>query len=961
MPSFSDEAGGLLRFLSSRVLSWSAPSTANSTSAPDSQALARQDRFERAQTLRAALRRLLDDAAVPETRGDPGTADSDPGAAIAAEAVVRALDACLSHGLRREVKVTRRSEDGRLALLRESNLGAWHALHHLSSVGKLSDTLLSAIAEIETLNVEEVHDSEDEVFFRRLAAERKSRALLRKTMNEGLVNELLESFMGAEKLLAAYFESWALVRDKETAEVVRTLAAGLGAVQVNLPLLPQDRLRRESDLEAALPPPVGAAKSLRERADTARRIHKEALESLNSRTTPFGSPLEDLVRAPSHCALAFQNSSLGVPDVVLRATALLWNHDKRMQGLLDCTVATEKGVLNFRQDSNVVKVHSSLATLGGTGLTVFSRVGVDMTLESALSSIASTTCLGLRESTDDLDEESLARLIVLFLYCLPRPLIPKSMHDAMLLSSSLEDEEARNRNIGLLFETLPSCYKPMVDLTVSFLARVVEGHSVRDKDRVLTTFSVLLFRTKHAPSEATNKTSPNSEVDMLKYLVANERSIFEKLRMDLANARRRLFEKWTRIRQFHDELDKMVTDDFQSLIEELHAAIQGNEETIDENVFASLSLEQFQKHSMEFHTRPGLAVLRCLIYFSKKHRTKARLMISKPKYPFLPAADLVCRSCSDFLGISLQDFNNDLAASPWWLMLSEKDAIERVFCMTFLLLDINFAERRANLESLREMLSETKRQMSDLLFLGPRTVNQLWHSCIQLRAEDVEFKQEIAARQKSDNFTPGSPKSKEEDVASQQLTRRNSSVYSGVELDQILPCLRGGSQVLDEHLVARIESSLPSEFQGYDWVLYFASPQEGGIKDDLSAMYKAAEGIASILVVKDGQGHSFGAFLPEELSPSSDAAYYGSQQTLLFALGPEFQLFTWTGANNNFILANEDSIGIGGGGKGFAIYLDADLHTGTSTECETFRNSQLSHVEEFDVSAVELWGFQRRP
>ena len=48
--------------------------------------------------------------------------------------------------------------------------------------------------------------------------------------------------------------------------------------------------------------------------------------------------------------------------------------------------------------------------------------------------------------------------------------------------------------------------------------------------------------------------------------------------------------------------------------------------------------------------------------------------------------------------------------------------------------------------------------------------------------------------------------------------------------------------------------------------------------------------------------------------------------------------------------------GTGGGGAGYALWLDGNLCSGTSMPCDTFGNSCLASSSKFDILEVELWG-----
>jgi hypothetical protein len=148
---------------------------------------------------------------------------------------------------------------------------------------------------------------------------------------------------------------------------------------------------------------------------------------------------------------------------------------------------------------------------------------------------------------------------------------------------------------------------------------------------------------------------------------------------------------------------------------------------------------------------------------------------------------------------------------------------------------------------------------------------------------------------------------------------------------------------------------------------------------------------ASLLFVRDSEGNVFGGFASAPWDPH--AQYYGNGECFLFSCGNaeskegggNLDVFRWTEKNNYFMLANEDSIAMGGGGN-FGLYLDGDLFTGTSGksleregkrvrnpmarflvvnwlllfagECETFGSTALTPEEDFECAAVELWGFE---
>ncbi|PRQ48719.1 putative TLDc domain-containing protein [Rosa chinensis] len=63
------------------------------------------------------------------------------------------------------------------------------------------------------------------------------------------------------------------------------------------------------------------------------------------------------------------------------------------------------------------------------------------------------------------------------------------------------------------------------------------------------------------------------------------------------------------------------------------------------------------------------------------------------------------------------------------------------------------------------------------------------------------------------------------------------------------------------------------------------------------------------------------------------------------------------GANRYFTLCATAFLAIGGGGH-FALYLNSDLLSGSTSVSETYGNPCLANSLDFDVKEVEgLWGF----
>jgi len=60
--------------------------------------------------------------------------------------------------------------------------------------------------------------------------------------------------------------------------------------------------------------------------------------------------------------------------------------------------------------------------------------------------------------------------------------------------------------------------------------------------------------------------------------------------------------------------------------------------------------------------------------------------------------------------------------------------------------------------------------------------------------------------------------------------------------------------------------------------------------------------------------------------------------------------------NINFMCSRRDFVAMGGGSN-FGLWMDSDFERGSSTYCETFDNPCLASSEDFQIIAVEVWGF----
>ncbi|XP_047212653.1 nuclear receptor coactivator 7 isoform X1 [Girardinichthys multiradiatus] len=223
---------------------------------------------------------------------------------------------------------------------------------------------------------------------------------------------------------------------------------------------------------------------------------------------------------------------------------------------------------------------------------------------------------------------------------------------------------------------------------------------------------------------------------------------------------------------------------------------------------------------------------------------------------------------------------------------------------------------------------------------------------------------EVNGINKAFRKTVSKPKvAKKWEIITVKDSKRRLSLCSSVESEvddseyqeDDFPVLSHESQLLDEYHLQKLVAHLPPRTQGSPWQLAYSTVIHGS---SLKTLYRNLANLDSpvLLVIKDMHKKVFGAFCSDPFRVSKYC--YGTGETFLFSFNPDFQLYRWSGENSYFVSGNLESLQIGGGGGGFALWLDADLYHGASFSCPTFHNAPLSTHEDFIVQDVEVWTVQ---
>ena len=185
--------------------------------------------------------------------------------------------------------------------------------------------------------------------------------------------------------------------------------------------------------------------------------------------------------------------------------------------------------------------------------------------------------------------------------------------------------------------------------------------------------------------------------------------------------------------------------------------------------------------------------------------------------------------------------------------------------------------------------------------------------------------------------------------------------------------------LLSVHLRDELLRHLPAPLSIREWKRIFTTEDDGA----LSNAYRMCQQRPgpTILLVMDSKGYTFGAFLSQPLQVQARLAYFGTDdavqplrsaacelpeacpgqtigtgETFLFRAYPTVEVYRWSRVNSHYIMAARDSLGLGGGGM-FGLWLDTNLAYGSSNTSSTFGNPCLASSEDFEIVAVEIWGF----
>ncbi|KAH8169022.1 protein kinase domain-containing protein [Sarocladium implicatum] len=314
----------------------------------------------------------------------------------------------------------------------------------------------------------------------------------------------------------------------------------------------------------------------------------------------------------------------------------------------------------------------------------------------------------------------------------------------------------------------------------------------------------------------------------------------------------------------------------------------------------------------------------------------------------------------------------------------------------------------------------SKEQLKQLIF---QEIMRMFTGIIRrFSTEDSQLGSQI------DNFFMGPPTSQQSQGASSSATsqddgvngvfqppvKRTISPFRPPPLDPLVLHGHGdGTGSLLTHGIAEeIRTMIPERLRiTEDWKIVYSLEQDGASLSTLYQKCRQFEGrrVGFVLVVKDQDGSTFGAYLSDYPHPAP--SYFGNGEcflwraSLLASLPPppsadttfltrntqlappsrssmssnnnlspnspnfappsrsptpsesiRFKAFPYSGLNDFCINCETGFLSVGSGGGHYGLWLDDSLDVGHSSRCETFGNEPLSDEgQKFGVIGVELW------
>lgn len=173
-------------------------------------------------------------------------------------------------------------------------------------------------------------------------------------------------------------------------------------------------------------------------------------------------------------------------------------------------------------------------------------------------------------------------------------------------------------------------------------------------------------------------------------------------------------------------------------------------------------------------------------------------------------------------------------------------------------------------------------------------------------------------------------------------------------------------------------SWLPVRITMYQPLLLYTTEEHGC---SLTTFYVRVEHHEpTLLMIKTCNNEVFGAYCStrwfernQKDERGNRQAYFGTGETFLFSLLPEYKKYPWVGIlpdqgkleggeprcqyNTSLFQAADYKMLTIGGGDGQAIWMDENIRYGKTDRCSTFNNPPLCPSGDFEIRVLEVYGF----
>lgn len=572
---------------------------------------------------------------------------------------------------------------------------------------------------------------------------------------------------------------------------------------------------------------------------------------------------------------------------------------------------------------------------------------------------------------------------------LPEPLLTTAKHDAFLACAHIEDMDICARNLALLVGELPWAHKPILDQLLELLCLLQSeqhcGKNGLNRVALSIIFAPVLVRVSHASSLAAQQGQEMRLAaigsGLVERMIQSYALIHATLDAQLSSHREKLNRKKETLGRINQDYLIRVdhtNPEHSALLEKIWSEFDKHQEIPLSFSFYSTLWKDYGFHHDELDLNfngGGVLFLKCLAYFVTSYPTEALQVMSSrapedPRnYSFLHVGALLTQLLGGILQLIVTPSNPKvdivtLSTQPYWFLLEEEEFFEKLFGFTILLFEHNWRESNALEQHLDTILNETKQQLMWLLERVPKSSSELWRIWLDIRRQQFE----IMARSSSDSLGSSSPLQMFSPIASSIGSKQHrfsthldehenefgmddtgpvSPIQYSPKATLLMP-----SNILTLDMVDQLQRALPIVSRGNAWSLLYSTSQHGASLHTLLTLVKRQQ--PTLLILSTNTGRVFGGYATE--SWHIDSHYYGTGESFLFSFTEELERYSWSRKNSYFMLCNETSIGMGGGGS-FGFLLDADLYHGTSGPCETFDSPCLSQETEFDCTEVEIWTF----